>query len=106
MNYLKKNNPNKAVLYCRVSSKEQVDEGNSLTTQERLCTEFGLKNNYDIEKVFIEKGESAKTLDRTELKKLFTYCRERKHKITTVIVYKLDRIARNMDDYSLIRIQL
>ncbi len=98
--------PKKAVIYCRVSTKEQVEEGNSLVTQEKNCREYAKKNNYEITAVFIEQGESAKTADRTELKKLMGFCTTKKNKVTAVIAYKIDRISRNTDDYSLIRIQL
>jgi DNA invertase Pin-like site-specific DNA recombinase len=89
-----------------VSTKEQVEEGNSLVTQEKNCREYAEKNGYVVEKVFIEMGESAKTADRTELQKLFGFCANRKNNIQTVIAYKIDRISRNTDDYCQIRILL
>src|SRR5436309_3076270 len=98
--------PKKAVIYCRVSTKEQVDDGNSLATQQRLCTEYALKHGYEIVEKFIEEGESAKTQNRTQLQLLLTYCSNRKNNIEAVIAYKIDRISRNTDDYSQIRIIL
>ncbi len=96
----------KAVLYVRVSTKEQVDEGNSLNTQEKLCREYALKNGYEIIHVYIEQGESAKTALRTELQKMLLYCSDKKNKIEAVIAYKIDRLSRNTDDYSQLRILL
>lgn len=96
----------KAVIYCRVSTKEQVEEGNSLATQERNCTEYAIKHGYEIAAIFREEGESAKTADRTELKKLMAFCSSKKNSISVVIAYKIDRISRNTDDYSQIRILL
>src|ERR1044072_3495278 len=96
----------KAVIYCRVSTKEQVEEGNSLITQEKLCREYALKNGYEIAEVFIEQGESAKTAQRTELQRLLSFCSVRKNGISAVIAYKLDRISRNTDDYCQIRLLL
>lgn len=97
-----------AAIYCRVSTKEQVDEGNSLKTQLRICREFALKNGYEIDEnaVFIEEGESAKTADRTKLRKMLDYCAQKKSQISAVIVYKIDRLSRNTDDYSQIRLLL
>ena len=100
------NTNKRAIIYCRVSTKEQVEEGNSLSTQEKICRDYALKNSYDIAKVFIEQGESAKTQDRTELQSLLRYCADRKNKISAIIAYKLDRISRNTDDYSQIRLLL
>lgn len=94
------------MIYCRVSTKEQVEEGNSLATQERNCREYSLKHGYDIAQVFIEEGESAKTADRTELQKLLRFCSDKKQEIKAVIIYKIDRLSRNTDDYSQLRILL
>lgn len=96
----------RAVLYCRVSTKEQVEEGNSLVTQEKNCREYARKHGYEVAAVFIEQGESAKTADRTELKRLMSFCAVKKNNISAVIAYKIDRISRNTDDYSQIRILL
>ncbi|NNV53875.1 recombinase family protein [Limnovirga soli] len=96
----------RAVLYCRVSTKEQVEEGNSLASQEKNCREYAIKNGFEVIATFIEQGESAKTANRTELQKLLTFCAVRKNNIHAVIAYKIDRISRNTDDYSQIRILL
>jgi site-specific DNA recombinase len=103
---MENNTQHKAVIYCRVSTKEQVEEGNSLATQERNCREYALKQGYDIAHVFIEEGESAKTADRTELQKLLRFCSDKKQQIKAVIIYKIDRLSRNTDDYSQLRILL
>ncbi len=102
----KNNKQNRAVIYCRVSTKEQVEEGNSLVTQERACREYAQKHGYEIVETYIEQGESAKTVDRTELKKMMSFCSNKKNDIQAVVAYKIDRISRNTDDYSQIRMNL
>ena len=77
-----------------------------MVTQEKNCREYALKNGYEVIQVFIEQGESAKTSDRTELKKLLLYCSDKKNRIEAIIAYKIDRISRSTDDYSQIRILL
>ena len=103
-----KNNSDKplAVIYVRVSTKEQVDEGNSIVTQERICKQYAAKQGWDVVKVFSDKGESAKTADRPELQAMLAFCAEKKNAISYVVVYKVDRLARNTDDYSFIRLSL
>jgi site-specific DNA recombinase len=96
----------RAVIYVRVSTKEQVDEGNSLSTQEKMCREYTSKNGYEVVHVYIEQGESAKTALRTELQKMLLFCSDKKNKINAVIIYKLDRLSRNTDDYSQLRLLL
>ncbi len=95
-----------AIIYCRVSSYDQVEDGNSLITQERLCREYAIKNGFTVldEYVFIEKGESAKNVDRTELKRMMEFCTKNKGKISGIILYKLDRLSRSIDDYSQLRV--
>jgi DNA invertase Pin-like site-specific DNA recombinase len=94
----------RVVIYVRVSSHEQVEDGNSLITQERLCREFCEKHNFEVVIVYIERGESAKTANRTELKKLLEFCSNKKNEIYGLIIYKIDRLSRNTDDYSQLRI--
>jgi len=94
------------VIYCRVSSKEQVDEGNSLASQERICREYAIKEGFEIVEVFIEKGQSAKTARRPELMRLMGFCRDNKQTIHAMIAYKVDRISRSIADYSKIRVDL
>jgi len=106
MNEINYKNSKKAVVYVRVSTKEQVDEGNSLSTQEKICREYCLKNEYEVAEIFREQGESAKTADRTELQKLLTYCANKKNGVKAIIIYKVDRLSRSVDDYSYLRLLL
>lgn len=97
--------PKNGIIYCRVSSLEQV-EGTSLESQERVCKEYAQRENINVLKVFIEKGESAKTADRTEFIKAISFCSEKKNKVDYFVVYKLDRFARNQEDHISIRATL
>lgn len=96
----------KAVIYTRVSTTEQADEGNSLVTQERICREHAERHGYTVVQVFVERGESAKTANRTELQKLLAFCSLKKNGINAIIIYKIDRLSRNTDDYSQLRLIL
>lgn len=89
-----------AIIYIRVSTTEQAEFGASLKSQEEICREYAKRNNYEVLKVFIEKGESAKTIDRTELRKLLDFIKFKYNEIDYLIVFKLDRLSRNMVDYT------
>ncbi len=91
-----------AVIYTRVSTEEQVREGMSLEAQQQACREYCEREGYQVAKVFVEQGESAKTADRTKLKELLMFCREQKN-ISVVVVHKLDRFARNTQDHMQLR---
>ena len=90
----------KCIIYCRVSTKEQADTGYSLEAQRKECTKFALNNDFEVEKVFIERGESAKTQDRTQLLKMIKYSVQNKKKLSAVIIWKYDRLARNLNDHT------
>ncbi len=94
-----------AIIYCRVSSLEQVD-GTSLETQQRVCQTYADKEGLDVLETFIERGESAKTANRTEFNRAIIFCSQKKKKVDYFIVYKLDRFARNQDDHGVVRVNL
>ena len=64
----------KAVIYCRVSTKEQV-KNLSLSTQLRACREYCEREGYEVAREFTDAGESAKTVDRLEFQNLLEFCR-------------------------------
>src|ERR1039458_5827479 len=94
-----------AVIYCRVSSKEQV-EGTSLDSQERACKDYAAKNKLDVLQVFTDRGESAKFADRPQLLEMIAYCRKRKPSVHRVLIWKVDRLARNVGDHFNIKASL
>src|SRR5207249_445439 len=53
----------KAVIYCRVSTKEQT-QNLSLPTQRRACEQYCDRHGLEVVRVFVEEGESAKTTER------------------------------------------
>lgn len=89
--------------YIRVSSKEQL-EGSSLEVQERIIRDYATRNDYELIKIFIEKGESAKTTDRTELKFLLDYVAKNHKDLYGVLIPKIDRLARNSLDHATIKV--
>ena len=97
---------NRAVIYIRVSSEEQV-ENYSLSTQEDICMKEAVRRKLTIDQIFREEGRSAKTIKgRPSLIQMLEYCRKHKREIDTVIVYRLDRISRQTSDYLVIRKKL
>jgi site-specific DNA recombinase len=86
------------IIYCRVSSKEQI-EGTSLESQELACSEYARAQNIKILKIFVERGESAKFADRTQLIELIDFCKTKKSQVQVLLVWKIDRFARNVGDH-------
>lgn len=94
----------KAVIYIRVSSKRQV-ENMSLSEQLRICKEYCYRQGYDVsdDRIFEEKGESAKTANRTELQRMLQFCTKNRKEVRCVVVYKLDRFSRKVEDHTALR---
>lgn len=92
----------RAVIYCRVSTKEQT-KNLSLPTQQKTCVDYCQRQGFEIDRIFDEPGESAKTEDRTEFQKLLTYCRENKGRIHILVVYNVSRYFRNAYQHLAIR---
>ena len=95
----------RAIIYCRVSSKEQTFNL-SLPVQEEQCRAFCKQNGWEVDCVFVERGESAKTANRTELQAALAYLREqnkRRQKIHVFVVTNVDRFARDAFDHAIIR---
>lgn len=96
----------KAVIYTRVSTAEQAENKKSLDLQEISCRDFAARHDLEIDKVFREEGESAKTADRTQLLEMLRYCQQNKGKVKAVLVYKVDRFARRAEDHLTLKAML
>lgn len=95
----------RAIAYIRVSDQRQVDEGGSLQTQERQVRSYAESLGYELVEIYMEEGETAKTSDRHELQRMLRFCRQRRG-IASLIVPRIDRLARYSFDYSQIKMEL
>ena len=84
----------KAVIYARYSSDNQREE--SIEGQIRECTAFAEKNGITVLRHYIDRAYSAKTDNRPEFQQMIYDSRQRLFDI--VLVWKLDRFARNRYD--------
>jgi site-specific DNA recombinase len=48
--------------------------------------------------VFVDPGESARSVDRPEFQKMLAFCKKHRHEIGCVVVQDLSRFARNLMD--------
>lgn len=92
----------RAVIYCRVSTAEQV-ENLSIETQEQACRAYCTKHGYEVAHVFVDPGESAKTTNRPEFLRMLAACRAERGRIHAVVVYALTRFSRSQNDHHTIR---
>lgn len=91
-----------AVTYQRVLTKEQAlkggrDEGFSIPAQCEANTRKAAALGARIVAEFVDAGESARSADRPDLKRMLDYVAS--HQVTYCIVHKVDRLPRNrLDD--------
>lgn len=87
----------KALLYARVSSKEQEKEGFSIPAQRKLLREYAATNGIAIIEEYVD-IETAKQSGRTNFGEMVKYFR--KHPgVRALLVEKTDRLYRNLKDW-------
>lgn len=86
-----------AVVYARVSSKEQEKEGFSIPAQLKLLREYARAEGFHIVQEFID-VETAKAAGRTQFDAMVKFLSTRPT-ITNLLVEKTDRLYRNFKDY-------
>lgn len=83
------------VAYIRVSTEKQVEEGYGLESQQRDIKEYCQKNNMIISHWYIDAGLTGMEMSkRVALQELISDLK----KIDKVVIYKLDRLARDSVD--------
>jgi DNA invertase Pin-like site-specific DNA recombinase len=84
----------KAVIYARYSSDNQTEA--SIEGQLRECLEYAENAGIDVIANYIDRALSAKTDNRPEFQRMIKD--SNKHVFDYIIVWKLDRFARNRYD--------
>ena len=88
----------KALIYCRVSSQRQVDEGHGLEGQEKRCRDYAKARGYSVVGVFKDEGVSGGVIDRPGMQRLLS---QLEHETETVIVLidDIKRLARDVQGH-------
>ena len=91
-----------AVIYARYSSDNQREE--SIEGQIRECTAYAEKNGFTVVKHYIDRAISAKTDNRPQFQQMIKD--SERGIFDVIIVWKLDRFARNRYDSARYKTQL
>ena len=83
-----------AILYRRVSTTDQKENGNSLATQQNSLRAFANNNGMEVIREFQE-DFSAKNFDRPEFNRLRDFVRANKNKVDYILITSWDRFSRN-----------
>ena len=81
-----------AIIWTRVSTKEQAENNLSLETQEKACRDYANKHGIEVEKLMGGTNESAKQEGKL-YNEMISYVSSHKH-INTILVYSFDRFSR------------
>lgn len=84
----------KIAIYTRVSTLEQKEKGYSIDEQERKLRSYCEINDWKVHDVYVDAGYSGAKRSRPALSKLI----DNLSKVDLVLVYKLDRLTRNVKD--------
>ena len=87
-----------AVVYVRVSSKEQEREGFSIPAQRKLLSEYAAQNGLEIVREF-EDIETAKRAGRVAFSEMVEFLQEPAESRPVLLVEKTDRLYRNIKDW-------
>jgi len=91
----------KVALYTRVSTEDQAREGTSLEVQREFLEKYAHEMRWEIycpepNKIYMDDGISGYTLDRPAFRNLMADAR--KKKFDCVLVHKIDRFSRKLQD--------
>jgi len=87
-----------AVLYARVSTADQAKQRYNIPAQLAKLREFCSQSGMKVVKIFVDRGESARTTDRRQFQAMMSFCRENRKIISHVVVADLSRLARDVID--------
>jgi site-specific DNA recombinase len=86
----------KIIGYSRVSTDEQAKDGVSIDMQARKIASYADVKDWTVDEVIADAGHSAKSLHRPGMTRLMQMVEA--GQVSTVIVYKLDRLTRSVAD--------
>jgi site-specific DNA recombinase len=100
LNIKMKDNTSKAIIICRVSSKEQEDTGYSLEAQEKLLQIYADEKKFNIIKIYkISESASGKQA-RKKFNEILQFIK--KNNVNLILCEKIDRLTRNLKDAAIV----
>jgi DNA invertase Pin-like site-specific DNA recombinase len=87
----------RAIIYCRVSSDKQVQEGHGLDGQELRCRKYAESHGYEVERVFRDEGVSGGVIDRAGMQRMLDFLDTRdRDQEYVVVIDDIKRLARDL----------
>lgn len=86
----------KVAIYARVSTTNQAQEGYSIDGQLSALSSYCDAKGWQVYDTYTDAGHTGSNMDRPALQKLLLDIRRKK--VDAVLIYKLDRLSRNVRD--------
>lgn len=96
----------RALIYCRVSSERQVNEGHGLDSQEQRCIARAAELNLEVAKIFRDEGISGKLFDRPAMQNLISFLDKYPNEKFVIIFDDISRFARDVLVHLKLKIKL
>lgn len=90
------------VIFARFSSHSQTEQ--SIKGQLKVCYEYAESHNYTVVGEYINRAQSGKFDNRAEFQRMIAD--SDKHTFDEILVYQLDRFARNRYDSAIYKAKL
>ena len=87
------NQPKTCVIYCRVSTDKQAQEGDSLPKQKRLCKRYADEMGWEVLEVYGE-PYTGRLDNRPKFDEMMGYLFNNRGKVGYVVVLSIDRLTR------------
>ena len=96
--------PNKAVIYARVSSAAQLRKGDGLGSQETRCRDYANAKGYSVMHVFRDEGASGGMIDRPGMLEMLSFLKKhRRNSNHIVLIDDISRLARGLEAHIQLR---
>ena len=92
------NDLGRAAIYARVSSERQAEKDLSIPAQIKALNKYALERGWNVVKEYIDEAESARTANRPAFKEMIAMAKNKDKPFETILVWKLSRFARNLED--------
>lgn len=91
----------KAIIYCRVSSQRQVEEGHGLDGQEKRCRDYAKAQGYTVVGVFKDEGVSGGIVDREGMQALLNELEQYRNEPDEIVIIidDIKRFARDVQGH-------
>lgn len=98
--------PSRAMVYLRVSTEEQAQNGASLAAQHREAMEYAARSRLKVVQVYTERGATGTDDNRPEFRRMLATLAEPGNRVGTVLVVHTSRFMRDATKARLHKAQL